>query len=279
MGIIKKSKENSRKIVLIGFGTIASDVWNGLENPDYADQAATEWAVLLRAESPRRSSLPDSVHLLDTLDQLLAWQPDLVIEAAGQEAVKQNLISVLEKGISVVVTSVGALADPAFYSAAITAAQSGNAQLIIPAGAVASLDYLGALGNISPATVVYESRKPVAAWRDELSAMGLNPDTLDHEVELFSGSAKEAAVRYPKNLNVAATLALAGIGMERTQVHVVCDPKVTGNQHKISVDSPLGTLVTTQLNSPSPSNPKTSWLVAQSVIHTVKRQFATVLVG
>lgn len=274
---MKKSKENHRKIALIGFGTIASDVLNGLQ--ELTDQAATEWAVLLRAGSARRNSVPAAVHMVSTLDELLAWQPDLVIEAASQDAVKEGIISVLEKGISVVVTSVGALADPAIYNTAVAAAQKGRAQLIIPAGAVASLDYLGALGCISPASVVYESRKPIAAWRDELSAMGLNPDTLDHEVELFSGSAQEAATRYPKNLNVAATLALAGVGMERTQVRVVCDPKVQGNQHKISVDSPLGTLVTTQLNSPSKSNPKTSWLVAQSVIHTVKRQFSTVLVG
>lgn len=265
-----------RKIAFIGLGTIASDVWTGLS---HTDQTPADWAVLLRAKSVRRHSVPKTMHVLDTLDELLDWQPDLVIEAASQEAVKEILARVLEKGVSVVVTSVGALADPDMYQAALAAAQKGGSQLIIPAGAVASLDYLGALGNISPASVVYESRKPVAAWRDELSALGLNPDTLSHEVELFTGSAKAAALRYPKNLNVAATLALAGVGMERTQVRVVCDPKVTGNQHKISVDSPLGTLVTTQLNSPSPTNPKTSWLVAQSVIHTVKRQFSSVLIG
>lgn len=277
MGLIKKSKENNRKIALIGFGTIASDVLQGLKTNH--DLSATEWAVLLRAGSARRNLVPDAVHLVNTVEELINWQPDLVIEAASQDVVKASIVNILKNGISVVVTSVGALAEPAIYKAAIAAAQQGGCQLIIPAGAVASLDYLGALGDISPASVVYESRKPIAAWRDELSAIGLNPDTLDHEVELFSGSAQEAATRYPKNLNVAATLALAGVGMERTQVRVVCDPKVSGNQHKISVDSPLGTLVTTQLNSPSKSNPKTSWLVAQSVIHTVKRQFATVLVG
>ena len=146
-------------------------------------------------------------------------------------------------------------------------------------GAVAGLDYLQALAGRADAEVVYESRKPVAAWRAELPALGIDPETLDASRVLFSGSAREAALRFPKNLNVAATLALAGIGMERTRVEVVVDPQARGNQHTVRVNSPLGDMQIQLVNAPAPTNPKTSWLVAQSVLSTIRRHLAFFTIG
>jgi aspartate dehydrogenase len=102
---------------------------------------------------------------------------------------------------------------------------------------------------------------------------------LGEPVVLYEGDAAPAAQKYPKNLNVAATLALAGVGMQATQVKVVADPGITTNQHTIHVDSPLGTLTTKLVNQPSPGNPKTSWIVAQSVLAVVQRQVARIVVG
>lgn len=265
-----------KRIAMIGFGTIARDVLVGLAQ---FNQPSIDCAVLLRPASSSRLDVPANIARLGTLEALLAWKPDLVIEAASQDAVRTHGASLLEHGVDMLITSVGALADHDTYTSLLYAAQKGRCRLIIPSGAVASLDYLGALGAISPVQVVYESRKPVAAWREELISQHIDPDMLDDEIELFSGSASDAALRYPKNLNVAATLALAGVGMAQTRVRVVVDPRAAGNQHRITVRSALGTLETTLTNNPSPGNPKTSWIVSQSVIHAVKRQFATVLLG
>src|SRR5690606_24531282 len=182
--------------------------------------------------------------VFDSLDALLDWEPALVVEAAGQQAVQDHIPPILKSGVSVVLVSVGALADPVTYQSVLAAARQGGAKLILPAGAVASLDYLGTLGSGFGASVLYESRKPVAAWRHELMALGLDPETMEEEVELFKGTASAAALRYPKNLNVAATIGLAGVGMDRTEVRVVADPKAAGNQHRIVVASDLGTLET-----------------------------------
>lgn len=267
---------NTHRIGIIGFGTIAADVLNALkQDQDFS----TEWAVMVRSLERKPSTIPGSVCVFDCLEDLLQWRPDLVIEAAGQEAVSEYVPTLLKKGVRVVVASVGALADTQLRETVIAAALEGNAKLIVPAGAVASLDYLGALQGNESATVIYESRKPPSAWRNELIELGHDPDALTHEVTLFHGSAQEAALRYPKNLNVAATLALAGIGMTRTQVSVVVDPVASGNQHRVRVKSPLGTLETKLMNSPSPGNPKTSWVVAQSVAHAVRKQFSVLVVG
>lgn len=260
------------RIVLIGFGTIGADVAAGLraQSDDY-----TVAALCRRPDAP----LPDDIHRLRDFVELLAWRPNLVVEVAGQAAVREHAENCLRAGIRFMVTSVGALADDRQMQTLHYAARSGKSQLIIPAGAVGSLDYLNAVRQIDGARVTYESRKPAAAWHAELAELGHDPVALDEAVILYEGDAATAAQQYPKNLNVAATLALAGVGMKATQVRVVADPDATENQHTIHVDGPLGTLTTRLVNRPSPSNPKTSWIVAQSVLAAIHKQFSAVVVG
>ncbi|MEN6015541.1 aspartate dehydrogenase [Bordetella pertussis] len=199
--------------------------------------------------------------------------------AAGQQAIAEHAEGCLTAGLDMIICSAGALADDALRARLIAAAEAGGARIRVPAGAIAGLDYLQAVAGRDDAEVVYESRKPVAAWRAELPGMGIDPDTLAESRTLFSGPAREAALRFPKNLNVAATLALAGIGMTRTRVEVVVDPQARGNQHRIQVRSPLGEMQIELVNAPSPANPKTSWLVAQSVLATIRRHLARFTIG
>src|SRR5688572_25240483 len=121
------------RIALIGFGTIGADVAAGLleRAEDYAMAA-----LVRRPDAP----LPEDVHRLSDLGDLLAWQPDLVVEVAGQTAVREYVGHCLEAGIPVVMTSVGALADYGQSHALHEAARAGNTRLIIPAGAIGSLD-------------------------------------------------------------------------------------------------------------------------------------------
>lgn len=253
------------RIAFIGFGTIARDVAAGLRSHLDVDLAA----LCRRPDTP----LDVDVQCLADTKQLLAWKPELVIEAASQAAVSSYAEVFLAQGIPVLITSIGALVDETCRQRLRDAARQGDTRILVPAGAVASLDYLQAVRHTTDVRVTYESRKPVAAWRDELAALGHDVARLDRAVTLYDGDAAQAARAYPKNLNVAATLALAGIGMEATRVRVVADPAVNHNQHTIRVESALGTLQTQLINQPSPDNPKTSRVVAQSVLATVLRQF------
>ncbi|RUU07022.1 DUF108 domain-containing protein, partial [Mesorhizobium sp. M6A.T.Ca.TU.002.02.2.1] len=116
----------------------------------------------------------------------------------------------------------------------------------------------------------YTSRKPPAAWRAELVALGRDGD--DGPVILFEGSAPDAAALYPKNLNAGLTVALAA-GIERTRVRVVADPAVRENIHEIDVTSAAGRAHLRFENAPSPHNPKTSAITAFSLAATVMRHF------
>lgn len=264
-------------VAFIGYGAIARDAIEILHRiaPD-----AYQVAVYVRPESASRGHLPQNVQCVDTLAQMVDWRPDLVVEAAGQQAVQQYVPSCVQVGLSVMISSVGALADAAFARNLAQMARVSGARIVVPSGAVASLDYLQAVARSDgPVRVEYESRKPVAAWRDVLQELGHDTASLSQPVVLFEGPADQAAQRYPKNLNVAATLALAGIGMAGTRVRVVVDPAAQGNQHIIRVNSPLGSLETTLVNAPSPQNPKTSWLVAHSVASAIERHFSPFVIA
>jgi aspartate dehydrogenase len=262
------------RVATIGFGAIGATLVDNL-----SQDAAYTLAVLLRPGSPSAASVPEGIETLPNLASLLAWRPDLVVEAAGQGALRDYAAPCLAAGIPVVACSVGALADAALFEELSQAAARGKARLVLPSGAVASLDYVAAVAALQDATIVYESRKPPAAWQDVLSARGLDSASLAEPLILFAGPAREAARLFPQNLNVAATLALAGIGMERTQVRVVVDPAARGNTHVVTVSSAAGDLRTELVNRPSPANPKTSYVTGLSAVAAVRRFFASVVLG
>lgn len=266
------------KIAIIGRGAIASLIF------DHTTQDARfEVALVLqpgRAAPLKNDNTPSTV--LFGLDALLAWQPDLVIESAGKAALQTYVAPCLASGIDVIAVSVGALADEALFDQLNRAATTGGAKLILPSGAVGALDYVSATrfahSPSEPTHIVYESRKPPSAWQDVLADRGL-PTQPQEPLILFEGSARQAAQRFPQNLNVAATIALAGIGMDQTRVSVVVDPAATGNTHTIKATGAFGHMSTTLTNKPSPSNPKTSWVVGLSVIACLERYFASIVVG
>jgi len=263
------------RLVIIGYGAIAAELIQRLRDRHGADCVL---AVLLRAGSSSLAKLPVGVVGLSSMDEVLQFKPDLVVEAAGHHAVHQYAQVCLAAGLSFVAVSVGAMADEAFFNQLCRAAEQGGAKLIFPSGAIGALDYIRAVRDLPDTQVVYESRKPPSAWADELRRLGIS-QPLTEDVVLFDGHAREAALRYPQNLNVAASLALAGSGFERTQVRIVVDPQAKGNTHLVHATGAFGEMHADITNRPSPDNPKTSWVVGLSLLATVERHFAPVVFG
>ena len=122
---------------------------------------------------------------------------------------------VLEAGIPVIMASAGAPADPRLFECLASAAQRGGSTLTLPAGAIGGLDYLRAVARDHSTRVCYTARKPPASFREELATLGHDADALSSETVLFEGTAVEAAHRYPRNLNVAFSIALA-VGLRQS---------------------------------------------------------------
>lgn len=263
----------TRRILMIGYGAIASEVVAGLQTTEPGGFVA---GVLLRPGSASRERVPSGVTICETIAHAAAFEPDLVVEAAGHSAVQDTVPDLLALGLPVLVSSIGALHDEALFSRLRATAQAGGGRLVLASGALGALDYVRACKTADPVRITYESRKPPSAWTAELRALGHDPSTLSAPVVLFEGTAREAAAAYPQNLNVAAALALAGPGMDNVNVAVICDPEVTGNTHVVKSQSALGAMHIEIVNRPSPANPKTSMIVAQSVLVAINQYFSSV---
>ena len=142
--------------------------------------------------------------------------------APGTRAVAAYGADVLEAGSDLVVASVGALSDPALAGQLSDAARRGGSQLVVPSGAIGGIDILAAARLSALTSVRYTGTKPPMAWSGTPAEEQVDLSALEGPTVIFEGSARQAAQSYPKNANVAATLALAGIGMDPHHGHAGC---------------------------------------------------------
>ena len=127
-----------------------------------------------------------------------------------------------------------------------------------------------AVGGLS--SVTHTTRKPARTLLGE----GAN---LESACELFRGSAREGALRFPESINVAAAVSLAGIGLDRTEVKVIADPTVESNMHEVVAKGAFGELCFEIRNVPTEDNPRTGRLVAMSVLHALRRRQSRLVIG
>lgn len=198
-------------------------------------------------------------------------KPDLVLECASQHAVKQYAPMVLEKGWTLAVISTGALADSQLAQTLSQKAQQHHAIFIPLSGAVAGLDGLRCAKEAVIRQVTYQSRKSPASWRNGPAENYIDLDTVTEPTVFFYGTAREAALKFPANANVAATVALYGIGMDKTKVELMVDPTTKQNSHRIEVTGDFGHFCIELNGNPLPSNPKTSLLSALSAVEICRR--------
>jgi aspartate dehydrogenase len=267
------SDNPAASVALIGFGAIGRVVASRvLEDAEAPELVAV--AVRSRAEAAR-AALPPKVRILAEPADLIALRPDLVVECAGQAALAAYAPDLLAAGIDVIAASVGALARPGVLESWLPDGVPGR--LFVPAGAIAGLDGLAAHRLAGLKSVVYTSTKPPHAWRGTPAEDALDLDALTGPTPFFEGSAREAALAYPKNANVAATVALAGIGLDATRVRLVADPAGEGNAGVIEAESAIGRLRVETLAYPS-ANPKTSATTALSLVAAIRNRTARLVI-
>jgi aspartate dehydrogenase len=258
---------------LIGCGGIAQDI-AALKNSGELRDILLVGAIAGSAKGYSRK-VPAGVEILDSLDHLLERRPEIVAEIAGQQAVSDHCETVLRRGIDCIVVSTGALADPALFERLQRAAHEGQSQILLPAGAIGGIDAITSMKLAGLHSVRYRSIKPPAAWRGTPAYHLIDFEKLGSRMVFFKGSAREAALRFPQNANVAATVALAGLGFEATEVELIVDPQATENIHEIDARGVTGTMSIRLQGQPSQWNPKTSALtalsVARALLHTNAR--------
>jgi len=212
---------NAERIGIIGMGAIGQTLARGV---------ARQWPVPLAAlirDPDKARSVPSGIEVFTTTEALLRWRPTLVIECAGHAAVAGAVPVLLRNGVDVTLVSVGALADDALRSALADASRAGQSALTWVSGAIGGLDALSAARAGGLSSVRYTGRKPPLAWIGTLAEKAFDLAALDAPAVIYRGNAAEAARLYPKNANVTAAVALAGVGFANTGVEMVADPSIT----------------------------------------------------
>jgi aspartate dehydrogenase len=256
------------RIAVIGYGAITEEMVRSL---DLRGQLDTLACVLVRPgrRTEREQKAAGRFRIVDALPDLLACNPHIVIEAAGHAAVAEFGAPILERGCDLLLASVGALADGALAKRLAAAAASGGAELWIASGAVAGIDGLLAARSAGLNSVTYTSLKGPDAWKGTPAQDRLGEKATTERVVFFSGSARQAALAYPQNANVGATIALASRGLDRTRVELGSDPDVSGPLGIIEADGAFGHFRFEILALASPTNPKTSALTGHSLVAAV----------
>lgn len=266
------------RVAIAGFGAIGQELARRLRT---GVEGMVLTAVSARDREKAHANLArigftaDQVQVvaLDDLEPLA----DIVIECAPATVMGLIAESVLLAGKELIVLSGGVLLSRPDLR---DLAREHGGQITIPTGALLGLDAVGAAaeGNIRSVRMV--TRKPGRGLvgAPALAGSSVDVESVTEAVKVFSGTAREAAEGFPANLNVAAALAMAGAGPERTEVEIWVDPAVTKNTHTITVESDVADFTMTIENVPS-ENPRTGRITALSVISLLRKRHAALRVG
>jgi aspartate dehydrogenase len=255
-----------RRLAFIGYGAMARATMAGLAQ---RQPSLLPGAILVRSS---QLAPQQNIAVCRTIEELIAWKPDLVAECASQAAVAGTVPALLAAGISVVIASVGALADPDVRERIEAAATTGGSRFHLVSGGVGGLDALAAARLAGLDAVAYVGRKPPLAWRGTPAQDAFDLEAIAQPTVIFEGTAQDACRLYPKNANVTAAIALAGAGFERTTVQLIADPNTSLNGHEVRANGRAGELQVSLSNQALPDNPKTSWLASLSVEQTVRKE-------
>lgn len=264
------------RVGLIGYGTAGRDVAEAI----LAGQAGNSYLVGVLVRDAAKYDAPELAGCLtDNEATFFASRPDVVVETAGHEAVRRYAETVLARGSDFMVVSVGALCDPALLNGVTATARQQGRRLIVPSAAIAGLDRIAAAAQGPLERVTLTTRKPVKAWRGTFAEEVVDLDKVDKPTMIFEGNARESSRVFPESVNVSAALSLAGVGFEATAVRVLVDPTIEKNVHEVSAQGLFGEVRIEVQNTPSPTNPKTGYIVAMSVARALKNLTAPLVIG
>jgi aspartate dehydrogenase len=242
--------QETRKVGIIGCGAIGTLIAEAAERKLVVCDELILYDFVGEKAEKLKSYIHFPVTVVSSLDEMLRLKPKVIVEAASQQAAREYVGPIASAGIDLIVMSTGALLGLNVQSSKVH----------VPSGAIGGLDALSSAALAGIDEVVLTSRK--------------NPRALDFNNKeakvVYEGTAEEAARLYPREMNVAATLALT-VKPAKVKVQVVSDPAVQRNTHEFQVKWRFGEMFLRFANDPHPENPRTSALAAWSAIKLLQK--------
>jgi aspartate dehydrogenase len=265
----------TKTVAIAGLGAIGLPLARAL---DAGVAGLTLVAVAVRDHAKGTAKLANFRAPPPIVDLAALSEADIVVEAAPAAIFERVALPAIDAGRIFVPSSVGALL-PRMHL--VRLAQATGARIVVPTGALLGLDAVRAAAEGRIDQVTLETRKPPGGLDGApyLVQHGIQVGGLTAPLCVFRGNAMDAAAGFPANVNVAAALALAGVGAMRTLVEIWADPGVTRNVHTIRVEAAAARLTMTIENVPSEENPRTGKITALSVLACLRGLVSTLKVG
>ena len=222
---------------IIGFGRIGKRLATRLVTADVPPLVA----VLVRPSQVAEAALVVGAGLVcTTLESFTARRPGIAVECASAAALAELGPRLMMAGVDLVPLSLSAMADGDTERRLMNAARTGPGRLEIVPGAIGSLDLLASAREEGLDRVVYRQLKSAAMWKLTPAAGIADLDSIQERCVFFKGSVREVAKRFPNNLNTSVGVALAGLGLDRTEVELVADPALCQTAHELDVYAAAG---------------------------------------
>lgn len=228
------------------------------------------------AAKERLAHLNNQVPIVDLNE--LADLADVVVECAPSKMFRDIATPVIEQGKTFVPLSIGALLSN--WDLVDRAAETGAA-IRAPSGAILGLDALraAAQGTINEVRMITTKHPRGLDGAPYLIENNIDVHSITTKTRIFEGSARDGAAGFPANVNVAAAVALAGAGPDKTRLEIWADPEVDRNLHTVQVDADSAAFEMHMRSIPTPDNPRTGLIVGNSVIAVLRGLAAPLVVG
>ncbi|WP_076414542.1 aspartate dehydrogenase [Shewanella sp. UCD-KL12] len=264
------------KVGIAGFGTIGKVVGKALDSGIEGMELVAVTSGNLDKARSNMSDFTSPAMVVEAGE--LAGLVDVIVECAPTQAFMDVAVPALSKGkVLVTVSGAAILENPQI----IDIARESSGQIVLATGALLGLDAVRAAAEGTIHSVTMVTRKPPTSLIKAKYVIENNIDliSISEPLRLFKGSAREGAVKFPSNVNVAAALGLAGVGADETELEIWADPSKTRNTHKIRVDADSASFELTIENVPTVENPGTGRITALSVIAALKSLSVPLRVG
>lgn len=258
------------KIGIIGTGNIAHYLLKSINEDEKVDGEVVSIFGRNQQVGPDLQTQYGAKFFTD-FQQFIQSPIDLVVEAATIGVAIEHMEEVLANNKDLILSSIGAFKDIEFLEQMKAVARKHKQHIYLPSGAIGGLDILqsaNSLGGLEEVSIT---------TRKSYQSLGLEIKYVEECI--FDGVAIDAIEKFPKNVNVALLLSIAGLGADKTTVRVIADPTVHRNTHSVEAIGDFGKMNLTIENEPMPNNPKTSYLAALSILSTLQNRGSALTIG